>query len=318
MKIACVQSNVVFNDPGANTAKAIDHLRLLKKQGVDLAVFPEAYLTGYCVEAMDDARKIAIDARSKYIEEIRLTCEGLDMMAVVGFAELGSELEAWGSGQGNDHNDTTALRNTTPSIPESRTPDLSSSPKPRASNPVFNSAALFEPGQETRFYRKSHLPELGLDKFVCRGHGPLDVFDTRLGKIGILICFDFRMPEACRVLALKGAQILVLPTNWPEGAEITADYTPITRATENRIFVATCDRVGEENGFKFIGRSKIIEPSGKVLASAGDKEETIVAELDLAFANQKRVVTVPGRYEIEVFKARRPELYLDLTRDLEG
>ncbi|MES1228348.1 MAG: carbon-nitrogen hydrolase family protein, partial [Armatimonadota bacterium] len=185
------------------------------------------------------------------------------------------------------------------------------------SSKLYNTAAIFEPGKPTRFYRKSHLPELGLDKFVCTGHGPLDVFDTRIGKIGVLICFDFRMPEACRVLALKGALILILPTNWPEGAEITADYTPVTRATENRMFVATCDRVGTENGFKFIGRSKIIEPSGKVLASAGDSEETLIADIDLAFANQKRVVTVPGKYEIEVFKARRPELYLELTRDLE-
>jgi len=123
--------------------------------------------------------------------------------------------------------------------------------------------------------------------------------------------------EADRAIAaLNGAQLLVLPTNWPEGAETNADHTAITRAMENRIFVATCDRVGEENGFKFIGRSKIVDPSGKVLASADDTEKVLVADLDLDLANRKRVITIPGKYELEVFKARRPELYGDLTRNL--
>jgi len=282
MKIACVQSNVVFNDPKANACKAIDDLTRLKSEGVDIAVFPEAFLTGYCVDSVEGAKAIAIPTDHEAIKMLRDACDRLDIMAVVGFAEIG---------------------------------DAAERPAPSA-NDLYNTAVLVEPGKEPRFYRKSHLPELGLDKFVCRGHGPLQVFDTRLGRIGILICFDFRMPEACRVLALKGAQILILPTNWPEGAEITADYTPVTRATENRMFVATCDRVGDENGFKFIGKSKIIHPSGRILASAGDAEETIIAEIDLAQADQKRVVTVPGKYEIEVFKARRPELYSDLTRDL--
>jgi predicted amidohydrolase len=280
-KIACVQSNVVFNDPAANTALAIVRMKELRAQDVELVVFPEAYLTGYCVDSAESAGNIAIDAHSKYIGHLSQACEELEMIAVVGFAESVT------------HQDPATGHRTI----------------------LFNTAALFEPGREVRFYRKAHLPELGLDKFVCQGHGPLEVFDTRIGKIGILICFDLRPPEATRVLALNGAQILILPTNWPEGAERNADHTPITRAMENRIFVATCDRVGEENGFKFIGRSKIVDPSGKVLASAGDQEEVIFAELDLDFANQKRVVTVPGKFEIEVFKARRPDLYSDLTRD---
>src|SRR4051812_31103216 len=87
MKLACVQSNVVFNDPAANTARAIERLKDFKAQGVDLAVFPEAYLTGYCVDSPEGAAKIAIDAHSNYIGELHQTCENLDMMAVVGFAE---------------------------------------------------------------------------------------------------------------------------------------------------------------------------------------------------------------------------------------
>jgi 5-aminopentanamidase len=275
IKVACVQCDVVFGDPEANARKAVEDLVSLKKGGVDLAIYPEAYLTGYCFDTALGARKGAIAADSAPLQSIRQAAEHSDIMAIVGFAEVDGDK-------------------------------------------LYNSAAIFEPGKEPVIYRKSHLPCLGLDNFVNEGEGPLRVLDTRIGKIGVLICFDMRMPEATRALALQGAQLLVLPTNWPEGAEVTADYIAVARAWENRIFVATCDRVGTENGFKFIGKSKIVDVSGKVLAAAGDSEETIVAELDLTLANQKRIVTIPGRYEVEVFKARRPELYLDLTRDLEG
>jgi predicted amidohydrolase len=83
----------------------------------------------------------------------------------------------------------------------------------------------------------------------------------------------------------------------------------IARAVENRIFVATCNRTGTENGFRFIGRSKIIHVTGRVLAAAGDGEETIVADLDLAEARQKRNVIIPGKYEVDVVGCRRSELY---------
>lgn len=273
IRIACVQSNVVFGDPSANTKKAIADLEFLKEQGVQLAVFPEAFLTGYCVECAEDARQIGIQASE--LEDLRRACDRLDMMAVVGFAE-------------------------------------------REGDTLFNSAALLEPDCPPRVYRKSHLPELGLDKFVGQGKGPLQLFETRIGKIGVLICFDMRFPEATRMLALQGADLIVLPTNWPEGAEVSADHIAIARAAENRVFFATCNRVGEENGFRFIGRSKIVSPTGQVLAAAGGEEETIIADLDFALARQKRTVAIPGKYETEVFKARRPDLYSGLDRDFAG
>jgi predicted amidohydrolase len=175
----------------------------------------------------------------------------------------------------------------------------------------YNSAVLLEPGREPRFYRKTHLPELGLDRHVEPGR-ELPVFETRLGKIGILICFDLRVPEAARVLALRGAQLILLPTNWPQGSETSAEHVAITRAAENRVFLAACNRVGEENGFRFIGRSKIIHPSGQILAGAGTEEETIMAECDLAEALLKRNVFDPGRFETTVFDCRQPDLYQPL------
>ncbi len=172
----------------------------------------------------------------------------------------------------------------------------------------FNTAAMFQPNESPEFYRKTHLPELGYDRFVLKG-ADLPVFGTKFGKIGILICFDIRFPEAARILALKGADAIIIPTNWPLGAEISADVLAIARAAENKVFVVTCNRVGTENGFKFIGKSKIINPMGQVLACAQAEEEVIIFDLDFALSRNKRNVTVAGKHETTVFESRRPELY---------
>lgn len=268
MRIACVQSNVVFDDPLANALRGVQRLEELKADGVDLVVFPEAFLTGYCVECQADADALAIaagDSPHEALTAMRDACDRLDLVAIVGLAEQEHGI-------------------------------------------VYNSAVLLEPGKPPRYYRKTHLPDLGLDKFVRAGED-LPVFETKLGKIGILICFDIRSPEAVRALALKGAELIVLPTNWPEGAEVSADHIAIARAAENRVFVATCNRVGEENGFRFIGRSKIVHPTGRVVAAAEGTEAVISANVDLADARQKRTITIPGKYETDAFASRRPELY---------
>lgn len=174
---------------------------------------------------------------------------------------------------------------------------------------LYNTAVLFDSDAEPLIYRKTHLPELGYDKFANTGDS-LDVFETSVGRIGILICFDVRHPEAARSLGLKGADIIALPTNWPTGADISADNLCIARAVENKVFVITANRVGSEHGYAFIGKSKIIAPSGQVLDGAKGNEETVlVAELDLSIARNKRNVTVPGKHETTILESRRPELY---------
>jgi 5-aminopentanamidase len=267
MRLACAQLDVAFDDAAKNIDRAIQALMELARQDVDLVVFPEAFLTGYCVDSHSEAQRIAIEMDR--LDPLAIACERLAISCVVGFAE-------------------------------------------RSGVAIYNAAALLEPGRPPRIYRKTHLPELGLDKFVNKG-GELSVFDTSFGRVGVLICFDLRMPEASRVLALRGAELIVLPTNWPEGAETSAEHVAITRAAENRVFIATCNRVGTENSFRFIGRSKIIAPSGAVVASAGDKEEFIVADLDLSEARIKRNVMIPGKYETDVMGSRRPELYHEIA-----
>lgn len=180
---------------------------------------------------------------------------------------------------------------------------------------VANACILLEPGVEPRFYRKVHLPCLGLDRFSTPGN-ELPLFETRLGRIGILICFDQRPPEAARVLTLKGADLICLPTNWPEGAEMSAHVISQARAAENRVCYATCNRVGSESGFRFIGASGIYDVTGMLHAKAGESEEIIYADLDLAASRQKRAVIVPCEYEWTVDTSRRPELYGPLVEPL--
>ena len=137
-----------------------------------------------------------------------------------------------------------------------------------------------------------------------------NVYDTPLGKIGMLICYDLRFPEAARTLALRGADIIALPTNWPTGADTAPEFMVRARAFENRVFVVACNRVGQERGAGYIGRSCIAAPNGKHLADASAvNEQVIYASVNIEDARQKRLVVTPGEFEMDFFKDRRPELY---------
>jgi predicted amidohydrolase len=174
---------------------------------------------------------------------------------------------------------------------------------------LYNSAAVVDPRGILGAYRKMHLPCLGIDWFNTVGDKPFPVFETTHGRIGVNICFDCSIPEAGRVLKLKGAQLLAIPTNWPQGSD-SWQHTPEVRATENHFHVVAANRVGEERGFRFAGHSKIVDFMGKLYAEAGGTEETILyAELDLAAADVNRVVRVPGKWEFDRLAARRPEMY---------
>ena len=117
-------------------------------------------------------------------------------------------------------------------------------------------------------------------------------------------------PRPARVLSLLGADLLVLPTNWPTHSECAAEHMIPTRAMENTVYVMAVNRVGEESGFRFIGTSSIVDPGGRVLARAGpDSEETLLADIDPALARRKRLVRVPGRHEIDRIADRRPRFY---------
>ncbi len=178
----------------------------------------------------------------------------------------------------------------------------------------FNAAALIGPEGVLGKYRKVHLPFLGVDQFVDSGDLGFEVHQTRLGRIGLNICYDGSFPESARTLALKGADLILLPTNWPKGAEEFAEFLVNARGLENHVFSVAVNRVGTERGFSFIGRSRIVDPSGRTLAlGSPDREEIIYAEIDPVAARDKHITRVPGKHEINRFKDRRPQYYGKIT-----
>jgi predicted amidohydrolase len=180
-----------------------------------------------------------------------------------------------------------------------------------------NAAVLVGPDGLVGKYRKTHLPFLGVDRFVAPGD-ELNVYETPLGRIGVEICYDLRFPEVTRTLALRGADIVAHPTNFPVAARIQTELITVARAAENRIFLLTANRVGKERWAEFCGWSQIVDPFGKRLAEAGETEEALlVAEIDIEQARDKNYV-IPGEYELYLFRDRRPELYGLLVEELEA
>jgi predicted amidohydrolase len=182
----------------------------------------------------------------------------------------------------------------------------------------YNAAAFVGPSGLIGKYRKLHLPYLGIDRFLNHGDLPLKVYDTDVGRIGIGICYDLDFPEHARVLALLGSELIVNITNWPEGVEFMSEHAVLTRARENRVYYVAVNRVGEERGVRFFGRSKFVDCLGRSMAEGKPYEEDILyAEINPALAREKHQVIVPGEFEIDIMKDRRPEFYGKLTQPLD-
>jgi 5-aminopentanamidase len=179
---------------------------------------------------------------------------------------------------------------------------------------LHNAAVLVGPDGLVGTYRKSHLPYLGVDRFVVPGD-ELPVWETPLGRIGVEICYDLRFPEVTRTLALKGADLVCHPTNFPMAARVQTEVITTARAAENRIFLLTANRCGQERWAEFCGRSQIVDPYGVRLAEADvSGEALLVADVETEKARDKDYV-VPGEYELYLFGHRRPELYGALVEE---
>ncbi len=175
---------------------------------------------------------------------------------------------------------------------------------------LFNACALVGPEGLVAAYRKIHLPFLGVDRFTTPGDRPYAVHQVGPARVGMNICYDSAFPEAARVMALDGADLIVLPTNFPPGSECMAEHIVNARAMENKIYYACVNRVGSERGFDFIGNSRICDTLGRALADAHHTDEAILyAELDLEESRNKEIVRVPGKHVINRFADRRPEMY---------
>ena len=179
---------------------------------------------------------------------------------------------------------------------------------------VYNTAVLLGPDGLIGSYRKSHLPYLGADRFVARANtAQPPVFDTGIGRIGLAICYDLRFPEWTRALALAGADIIALPTNWPLESRLLAEYFTVVRAAENRVFLLVANRWDAERGVQFMGQSQIVGPTGEVLAQAATDETLVSAVIDVDVARNKHVVVKAETFELFLFDDRRPDLYESIT-----
>jgi N-carbamoylputrescine amidase len=197
----------------------------------------------------------------------------------------------------------------------------------RAAGLYHNSAAVIDAdGTLLGLYRKMHIPDdpLYYEKFYfAPGDTGFRAWSTRFGRIGVLICWDQWYPEAARLTALQGAEMLFYPTaiGWHprekarDGAVQHAAWETIQRshAIANGCFVAAVNRVGRErpaggDGLEFWGQSFIAGPGGQVVARAGAKrDEVLLATLDLAEVGTTRT-------HWPFLRDRRIDAYGDLNR----
>ena len=176
---------------------------------------------------------------------------------------------------------------------------------------VYNAAALVGPTGVIGSYRKVHLPYLGIDMFTSYGDRPFAIHNAGELKVGMNICYDAAFPEAARSLAILGADLDRAADEFgPPEPNALPPASSMRGRIENAVYYIAVNRVGTERGFDFIGRSKIVDPSGQTIAEAkGQGEEILYADVDPAKSRRKHIIRVPGKHEIDRLADRRPEMY---------
>jgi predicted amidohydrolase len=172
---------------------------------------------------------------------------------------------------------------------------------------VYNSAALVQAGAEPTFYRKTHLWDTEKLFFVAGDDVP-PVVNTAVGRIAVMICYDLEFPEMTRSVALRGADLLAVPTNWPwierpPGSPAPEVVIAMAAARVNKMAIACCDRTGSDRGQRWNEATTIIGADGWARATA-DGHGFAVAELDLAAGRDKHIST-----RNDLFTDRRPDIY---------
>lgn len=279
VSIACINFNTLWGDQTATLEKMKWYIEEAAKQGNDIVVFPESALCGFeCDEEGTTQRKPCAMHRDAAetipgpsTEEIARLASALDIYVVFGMAEQ------------DKHNP----------------------------NVHYNASVVISPEKILGAYRKVTLspPPLFSESFCSTPGEELPIFETEFGPIGVQICYDFLlMPELSRILALKGARLIINTTASPSGPwkpYFLAQQTG-ARASENLIYCASANQVGKGRVTSFAGGSVIAGPLGTqlafVYAQASDhSEEMVSATLDFERLERIREL-IPWR------KNRRGEL----------
>jgi predicted amidohydrolase len=177
-----------------------------------------------------------------------------------------------------------------------------------------NSAVLIGPSGRMATYRKLHLYYNEQSWF--EPGDDLPIVDLPFGRVGMIICFDLWFPEPARALALAGAEIIAVPTNWVASFKRTVwddrgycqgDYVAMATAAQNGVVMACADRIGVERGVTFIGASMIVGADGWPVSgpASKDQEELLIADVDLDSVEQARRRTPRNHLHTD----RRPDAY---------
>jgi 5-aminopentanamidase len=173
---------------------------------------------------------------------------------------------------------------------------------------TYNSAVVIDAdGTRRAVYRKVHLWDGEKRLFTPGADAPV-VVDTRAGRVGVVICYDLEFPELTRGVALAGAQLLAVPTNWPLGPRPDGERPPeavvaMGTARINRMAIACADRLGTERGLEWTGGSSIVSADGWVAAETREVGMAL-ADVDLELALDKQLTDLA-----HAFDDRRPDLY---------
>jgi predicted amidohydrolase len=173
---------------------------------------------------------------------------------------------------------------------------------------IYNTAVLIHPDGTVDIYKKWFLPNSGpFEEKIFFDQGELlPVFQTELGKIGLLICYDLNFPELARALALQGADLLICISASPSTTRKYFETVLPARALENTVFLAFVNLVGNQDDLVYWGGSQAYDPLGNLLVKAPYfKESTVTCEMNLKDLE-------PARARRTVLRDIRPEIYLDL------
>lgn len=272
MRIACLQLAPTVAAFEANRVMAAQGLRDAVAQGAELVLLPELVTSGYVFSSGEEARSTAIGVGHEIFSE------WAEQVAVV---PDGRGLVVGGFCElGEDGN-------------------------------LYNSAAMVDGQGVVAVYRKTHLWDRE-KLFFKPGADPPPVVETKIGRIGVAVCYDIEFPELTRGLALRGAELIAVPTNWPAVPRPRGEHPPeviiaMAAARSNRVFVACSDRSGEERGQSWTEGTTVIDTDGWIIASA--QNGMAVADVDLARAREKRLAPLA-----DVIADRRPELYADVAQ----
>jgi predicted amidohydrolase len=265
-KIALSQISCKRGDKTANLKKMENNVKKAKKQGADMVIFPELSLTGYTVR--DELYELAETIPGKSTETLERLAKQARMYIIFGMPELSEKTQAT----------------------------------------IYNSAVCVGPEGYVGRYRKMHLPTHSIfeEKRYFRPGYQVTTLETKLGKIGLIICYDIYFPELCRLNRLKGSQLIVCISASPAVRRSFFETLTLARAIENTAFLAYVNLVGVEDGLQFWGGSRLVSPSGRLIAKGKyDEEDFLIGEVN--YADIK-----PVEIFVPTIKDLRPELFDEL------